>query len=309
MKTLHQHHEDFVESQKLANHSPLYQRALRYHGQRTLRWLSERYRVTRPEELTREHLEAWVRHIQASKTGKGLPLRPTSIAKQLDTDRVFFLWLATNGFVSATLPAALPRIKLPDVLPTSVLNHRQMMRLIAAVNRTTDEGVQLYAMLEFLYSSGVRVAELLGLDLEKVDLSNRQAIIWGKGSKERVVVFGESAARALETYIRAFRSLNCHDPAERAVWLDAQGHRMPYHTFRRQLQAVAERVGLTIKVSPHTFRRSFATEMVRSGANLWLIKTQMGQASIEALKPYIKLTIPDLKKTHAKCHPREKDHR
>lgn len=293
----------------MANHSPLYQRALRYHGQRLFRWLAERYRITRPEELTREHLEAWVRHVQASKTRKGLPLRPTSIAKQIDSDRVFLVWLASNGVVSATLPAALPRIKLPDVLPTSVLNHRQMTRLIAAVNRTTDEGMQLHAMLEFLYSSGVRVAELLGLDLEKVDLANRQAIIWGKGSKERVVVFGESAARALETYLRAIRSQNCHDPAERAVWLDAQGHRMPYHTFRRQLLAVAERAGLSTKVTAHTFRRSFATEMVRGGANLWLIKIQMGQTSIEALKPYIKLTIPDLKKTHAKCHPREKDRR
>jgi integrase/recombinase XerD len=272
-------------------------------------WLDERHQVVHPDTLTREHVEAWVKHVKTVTTAKGVPLRPNSVIKQIDCDRVFLLWLAAQGVVSAVIPATLPKIKPPDVLPTSVLTHQQMMRLLRAVDRTTSEGVQIHAMLEFLYSSGARVSELLGLDIDKIDLRNSQAILWGKGSKERVVAIGESAARATEAYLKAFRPTLCHDGSERALWLDRQGARMPYATFRRKLLAIAQRVGLPVIATAHTFRRSFATEMVRAGANLWLIQVQMGSASVEALRPYIKLTIPDLKKTHARCHPREKDAR
>lgn len=309
MKTLHQHHLEFLEHERLANRSPRYVRALHYHGLRFVRWLDERHQVIRPENLTRDHVDAWVKQVKATTTRKGLPLRLNSVIKQNDCDRVFLLWLAANGVVSAAIPAALPRLKANDVLPTSVLTHKQMMRLLRAVDRTTAEGVEVYAMLEFLYSSGVRIAELLGLDIDKVDLANRQAIVWGKGSKERPVVIGESAARATEAYLKAFRPTLCHDITQRALWLDRQGARMPYATFRRKLLVIAERAGLPVDVTAHTFRRSFATEMVRAGVNLWLLNQQMGSKSIEALRPYIKLTIPDLKKTHARCHPREKDDR
>ncbi len=307
MKTLLQYHAEFLEHEKLANRSPRYVRGLHYHGLRFVRWLDERHQVVRPESLTREHIEAWVKHVKAVTTGKGLPLRPTSVIKQIDCDRVFLLWLTTQGAVSSAIPAALPKIKPPDVLPTSVLTHKQMMRLLRAVDRATPEGVQIHAMLEFLYSTGVRVSELLGLDVDKVDLVNRQAVVWGKGSKERVVAIGESAARFTETYLRAFRPTICHDANERALWLDRQGARMPYATFRRRILVVALRAKLPVSVTAHTFRRSFATEMIRGGADLWPIKEQMGQASVDALRPYIKLTIPDLKKTHARCHPRERD--
>jgi len=309
MKALLQYHAEFVEHEKLANRSPLYLRGLHYYGLRFVRWLEERHNVSRPEGLTREHVEAWAKHVREIVTTKGMPLRPTSVIKLIDCSRVFLVWLSTHGAVSAVIPAALPKIRPPDVLPTSVLTHKQMMRLLRAVDRTTPEGVQLHAMLEFLYSSGVRIAELLGLDLDKVDLVNRQAIVWGKGSKERVVAIGESAARFTETYLKAFRPTLSHNVGERALWLDRQGGRMPYATFRRKLLAVAQRVGLPVNITAHTFRRSFATEMIRAGADLWPITIQMGQKSPEALRPYIKLTIPDLKKTHARCHPRERDDR
>ncbi len=307
MKTLLQYHAEFLEHEKLANRSPRYVRGLHYHGLRLVRWLDERHHVTRPESLTREHIEAWVKHVNAATTAKGLPLRPNSVIKQIDCDRVFLMWVAAQGAVSAAIPAALPATKSREILPTSVLTHKQMMRLLRAVDRTAPEGVQTHAMLEFLYSSGVRVSELLGLDVDKVDLVNRQAIVWGKGSKERAIVIGESAARFTETYLRAFRPTICRDPSERALWLDRQGQRMPYATFRRRMSAVALRAKLPVSVTAHTFRRSFATEMIRGGADLWPIKEQMGHASVDALRPYIKLVIPDLKKTHARCHPREKD--
>jgi len=309
MKTLRTYHAEFLEYEKLTGRSPTYTRALYYCVLRTLHWLEKVHGVTVPEKLTAQHLTDWTKHVTTRNTPKGTPLRPTSIVKQLDSDRAFLVWLARQGAVPTKLPDALPRIKLPDVLPTSVLTHRQMMRLLNAVPTNTSAGLQLRAMLEMLYSSGVRVAELLGLDVDHVDLGNRQAVVWGKGSKQRPVPFGDTAARHAETYLRAFRPLLLRDPTERAFWLNRSGERMPYYTFRLQLLAVAEQAGLPVQVTAHTFRRSCATELIRHDANLWLVAKMLGHASVEALKPYIKLTIVDLKKTHAKCHPREKDAR
>jgi len=309
MKTLSEYHRDFIEHQRLIGRSPTYIRSLVYCPRRLIAWLGSIHGVATPDKLTSQHLEAWGHQVSTHLTTKGLVLRPKSISKQIESDRVFILWMAEIGAVPGSLAAALPKIKLPSVLPTSVLTHRQMVRLLKAVNTTTPEGFLLRAMLEFMYSSGVRVAELLDLDIEHVDLPNHQALIRGKGGKERMVPFGDTAARYIESYFKAFRPLTQRSPGEKALWLDRSGERMPYHTFRRQLIEVADRACLSVHVTAHTFRRSFTTELIRNGANLWHVKEALGHESVETLTPYTKLTIPDLRKTHARCHPREKDSR
>jgi site-specific recombinase XerD len=274
---------------------------------RLIDWLEQRHGVTHPENMNAQVLEAWMRHMTTWQTRKGILLKPNSLTKQFDCDRVYLKWLARMGAVPAELKQVIPRQKRHRRLPTSVLNHRQMMKLLLAVDTANPEGNQLRAMLEFLYSSGVRVAELLGLDLGDIDLKNKQALVLGKGSKERMVPIGDIAAGATEAYLKAFRPLMLRDPSVKALWLDRQGVRMPYYTFRRQLLAVAEKAGLPVHVTAHTFRRSFTTELIRHGANLWHVKEALGHESVETLAPYVKLTIPDLKKTMARCHPRERD--
>jgi site-specific recombinase XerD len=182
-----------------------------------------------------------------------------------------------------------------------------MQALLQKTDTSTVDGFQLRAMEEFLYSSGVRVAELLSLDLESVDLTARTARVMGKGSKERMVPFGLTAARFLEIYLAGIRPLRLHDPHEAAVWLDRRGKRMPYPTFRRNLIATVDALGLDQKVRPHTFRRSCTTVLIRGGANIWHVKDLLGHERLETLDAYIRLEIGDLRKTHASCHPREQD--
>jgi site-specific recombinase XerD len=306
LKSLSDYLQAYLAHERTINHSPYYVRDLRSNERRLLVWLEQMHGLTRPENLTSQHLEAWTRHVSARRTAAGLPLKPNSLIKQYDCDRAFLTWLVRKGALPADFVQVLPRIKLNQRLPTSVLTHRQMMKLLRTANGTTPEANQLLAMLEFLYSSGVRVAELLGLDLSHVDIRNKQAVVLGKGSKERMVAIGVAAAGATETYLKAFRPLMLRDPSLQALWLDRQGGRMPYHTFRRQLLEVAKRAVLPVHVTAHTFRRSFTTELIRNGANLWHVKEALGHESVETLTPYIKLTIPDLKKTLARCHPRER---
>jgi integrase/recombinase XerD len=116
-----------------------------------------------------------------------------------------------------------------------------------------------------------------------------------------------SAARYLETYIRVIRPHFLHDAAETALFLNGPGNRLPYHTLRRLIHAYSEAAGLDITVTPHTFRRSCTTELLRSGANMYHVKELLGHESLETLKHYAKLTITDLKRTHRRCHPMERD--
>lgn len=307
MKTLHQYLDEFGasgEATALSRHTIRMRRHCIGH---TLRWLEERHGVRTPAQLTAAHLEAWAKFVTGRESSRGMPLRPTSVRKQFDSDRVFVHWLEKNGAVPEGLHEAVPKYKVPLLLPTSVLNHRQMERVLNGTATDTHTGFQLRAMEELLYSSGIRVAELLALDVADIDLSGRLARVMGKGRKERIVPFGLTAQRYLESFLRGIRPLLLIDPQESAMFLDRSGRRMPYHTFRRQLEEHLKQFGFGVKVTAYTFRRTCATELVRSGANLYHVKDLLGHESLETLKHYAKLTIVDLKKTHARCHPREHD--
>jgi site-specific recombinase XerD len=140
-----------------------------------------------------------------------------------------------------------------------------------------------------------------------LDLDNATAVVLGKGNKQRMVPIGKTALRLLESYLKAVRPFLLSQADERALFLNRAGQRMPYHTFRRIVHRSAEAAGLDINVTPHTFRRSCTTELIRGGANLYHVKELLGHENLGTLKHYTKLTIEDLKATHARCHPRENE--
>lgn len=306
MTTLRLQLDEYLAYARSLRRSPVHLRMLRYSVLRTLLWLEERHGVTAANQLAVSHVTAWIAVVAARRTTKGVPVKQCTVAKQLDADRTFFSWLEQAGILPSAIPAALPRVKLPDFLPSSVLAHGQMIRLLERIDVADPAGYQLRAMLELLYSSGVRIAELLGMDLDAVDLGNAMTRVHGKGDKWRIVPLGRTAVRFLEGYLKGIRPLRLREPEERAIWLGRDGHRLAYHVFRRQLEALTRDAGMPVTVTAHTFRRSCATELVRGGANLWHVKDLLGHENLETLKHYTRLTIVDLKKTHTRCHPRER---
>lgn len=129
-----------------------------------------------------------------------------------------------------------------------------MVRLLERIEVAGPSGYQLRAMLEVLYSSGVRIAELLGMDLDAVDSANATARVHGKGDKWRMVPLGRTAVRFMEGYVTGVRTLQVREPEERAIWLGRDGHRLKYHVFRRQLAELVRDAGLPVVVTAHTFR-------------------------------------------------------
>lgn len=281
--------------------------AWEYHVRAFLDWLEKTYGVRTADRLRGAHLEGWLKHLTAHRTSRGLPLKPKSINKQIESLRTFLKYLVGHGLLTRVLVESLDYVKEPRLLPTSVLNHAQVKKLMARVDTSNVEGIRDLTMLELLYSTGLRVAELLGLDIADVDLANATAIVTGKGNKQRVVPIGRTALRLSESYLKAVRPFLVRDPGQKGLFLDRFGKRMPYATFLRRLHHYSQRAGLEVNVTPHTFRRSCTTELIRGGANLYHVKELLGHETLETLKHYTKLTITDLKKTHEKCHPREKN--
>jgi len=232
-------------------------------------------------------------------------LKPSSINNQVAAVHGFLELAAKRGHVSPHLVDAISYVKKPQLLPTSVLEHKEVRALLAGIDTTTILGQRDRTILELLYSAGIRRAELLGLDLRDVDLGNAVVRVMGKGQKERMVPVGRTALRFLGSYIKAVRPVWKGSNQTEALFLSARGNRLSESALR----SVVDRHCSTasVRVTPHTFRRSCTTVMIRSNANLYHVKDMLGHESLETLKPYTKLTIQDLKKTHARCHPRERD--
>jgi len=297
---------DFLDQMRSRRFSRYTVRQNRYGTFAFLRWLADTHGVTMPERLRRSHLEAWQKHV-AAQTLKGQPLKPRTVNKYLETARNFLRYLGGQGYAARHLELALQYVKEPQVLPTSVLTHSQARRLLEHLATDTPPGYRNRTLLELLYTSGIRAGELVGLDVGHVDFANATARVTGKGQKERVVPIGRTALQFLQNYVRGVRPFLLRDPAERALFLDEQGKRLPYHTLRRLVHACAERAGVAVNVTPHTFRRSCTTELIRGGAGLYQVKELLGHERLDTIQHYAKLTIHDLKKEHRRCHPREED--
>jgi integrase/recombinase XerD len=175
--------------------------------------------------------------------------------------------------------------------------------MLQAIPTTDAVGWRDRAMLELLYSTGIWARELLGLDVAGVDLNSATAIVFDKGQKERVVPIGRTALRLLESYLKGVRPFLLKNPQEPALFLNRQGKRLPYQVLLRQVHIHAGRIGVDMSVTPHTFRRSCATEMIRAGANLYHVKDLLGHETLDTLRHYAKLNVDDLRKTLVRCHP------
>lgn len=271
------------------------------------RWLECTFEVCRADQLLPRHIEAWLRHLHAHRTAKGLPLKPGTINRQIESARGFFKYLASHGCLSPRMVDACQYVKQPQLLPSSVLTHAQVKKLLRRIDTTCPEGQRDRAMFELMYSTGVRVGELLGANVDSVDFRAATLRVLGKGRKERVVPVGRTALRYLESYLVGVRPSFTKDPNEPAMFMEGHGQRLRYHVFLRNLHRYADPLGHEFSVTPHTFRRSCTTELIRGGANMYHVKELLGHESLDTLKHYARLTILDLKKTHEKCHPREKD--
>jgi integrase/recombinase XerD len=272
-----------------------------------IRWLGDQYGISTAVEIQVEHLYEWQKYLPSKQGRQSQPIKARSVNNYIASVVGFLNYLVSQGCIQRNIPESLHYVKEPRALPGSVLSHFGIRKLLADIPDKRPRGCRNKTMLELLYTTGVRAGELLGLDVGDVDFLNATMLVTGKGNKQRVVPIGTTALLCLQNYIQNIRSRLLKDPAEKAMFLTFKGRRVPYRSFLGTVHSAARRAGITTHVSPHTFRRSFATELIRRGANMYHVKDMLGHESLNTLQQYVRLTIIDLKKTHRKYHPREHD--
>ena len=233
-------------------------------------------------------------------------MAPATISRRVAAVRGLHRFLVIEGSESddptSMVMAPRPGLRLPKALEID-----EMERLITAPEVGTPLGRRDRALLEFMYASGTRVAEVVGLDVIDIDLEDRTALVTGKGNKQRLVPIGVHAVSAIQSYLPDRRTTLAGRPDPGAVFLNARGARLSRQGVWGIVRKAAKRAGLPAdSVSPHVLRHSAATHMVQGGADLRSVQEMLGHASISTTQVYTKVSPDHLIEVYVESHPRSR---
>jgi len=298
--------EEMIENRRMLRFSEQTIRGDKSLTRKFIRFLKDKHSITDIDQLRGMHLQSYQKYLMTLKGKYGMPMRPNSMNSLITAVHVFIDFMVERGYASHKLKKDLQKVREDKLLPTSVLTHDQAKQLIASIDTNSAEGVRNRCIVELMYSAGIRGGELVGLTLDDLNLEKGIIKVFGKGSKERMVPIGQTAIKYLTNYISAIRPYQRNADQFREVFMTYRGTALKLRSLQTVISNISKAANLGVNVTPHTLRRSCATELIRGDANMYHVKEILGHESIETLKHYTKLTIVDLKQTHSTCHPRDK---
>ena len=238
-------------------------------------------------------IRAYLAHLARRKLSR------SSTARHLSALRTFFRYLIREGRVDANPARVVATPKKEKHLP-SVLQPADITLLLEQPDVDTPLGLRDRAFLELMYASGLRISELVGVDVDDIELHARLVKVRGKGSKERIVPFGSKAEEAIRRWLQKRNA----PPDESALFVNHRGARITARSVRRIFDRYVRGAALRAGVSPHTLRHSFATHLLNAGADLRAIQELLGHASLSTTQKYTHLNDWELLKVYRKAHPR-----
>jgi len=269
--------------------------------ERYLKFISEDLRIQKLNGVTLQHIEQYLEELTA------IDLSVSSIARNISSVRGFHEFAVVEDMAEAN-PAELVELpKKAKNLP-EVLDPEEISAIIEIPNRETDAGIRNAAILETLYATGMRVSELVNLELDNLFFEIGFIRVVGKGNKERLVPVGEMAQSALEHYIEVvrpkFQSNKNPQKAKNKVFLSQRGNPLSRMSIWNIVNDAAERAGIEKNVYPHIFRHSFATHLLEGGADLRAVQEMLGHSSILTTEIYTHVDRSLLHQVHKEFHPR-----
>jgi integrase/recombinase XerD len=245
----------------------------------------------------------FVAALSSVRDGQRKRYRASSVARALAAVRSFHRFLLVEGETERDPGAGAVRPKVPRGLPRP-LSVQEVGRILAAPAGETPAVLRDRAILETLYGAGLRISELVGLDVDDVDLEEGSVRAVGKGDRERLVPLGRYAREALQAYLTRGRPALASRRTRGALFLNARGGRLTRQGCARVLKACAIRAGLTKRVTPHTLRHSFATHLLEGGADVRVVQELLGHASVSTTQIYTLVTEQHLREAYFTSHPR-----
>lgn len=289
---------DYLRDQRRASGETL--RAYRNDLKQFEKFLEEEYfkgPAPGPEGLDKMAVRGFVAHLVRRGLGK------SSVARKLSAVRSFLNRAVRDGWVETSPADSVPTPRVPRPLPRT-LTVDEMFNLLDHINEDDPASLRDRAMLELLYAAGLRVSELVRLDLADLDFGSSIVRVVGKGDKERMVPFGGKAADALRRWLSGSAALRKKGAVPEAVFLNLRGGRLRDRSVRRILDRRLNEAAIHARMSPHAVRHSFATHMLGSGADLRAIQELLGHASLSTTQRYTHVSTEALMKTYDKAHPR-----
>jgi len=259
-----------------------------------LKSLSEFLREEPIEKIDYVSLRRYLAHIKEQNLSK------VSIARKIASIRSFFKFLFREGIIKSNPASSLSTPKRDKHLP-KFLDEKEIVILLESPDRETEAGLRDRSILETLYSTGIRVSELVGLDMDNIDQIGGIIKVYGKGKKERIVPIGERALQAIRDYLKARRPIA---KETKALFFNKNGGRLTDRSIRRIINKYITKASIQQKISPHTLRHSFATHMLDHGADLRSVQELLGHANLSTTQIYTHITTERLKSAYTKAHPR-----
>ena len=282
--------------------SPNTLEAYRRDLRRYAAYLAERG-IADPAAAVEDDIAGFVAHLSSSEYRPGHGYRPSSVARALAAVRSFHRFLVMEGEARADPAEGVARPKVPRNLPRP-LSVDEVAALVAAPGDDDPVALRDRAILETLYGAGLRISELVALDVDDVDLEEGSVRAVGKGSKERIVPLGRYAVRALEAYRTRSRPALAGPRTRGALFLNTRGGRLTRQGCTNIIKATARRAGIRKRVTPHMLRHSFATHLLEGGADVRVVQELLGHASLATTQIYTLVTKDRLRDVYFTSHPR-----
>jgi site-specific recombinase XerD len=298
---------EYLEIQKGC--SPLTIQRYRHYLWRFRDWLTENSPATKPEDIDLELVRKYRLYLAHLRARDGLPLERVTQSYHIIALRAFLRYL----LVQRDIPTLSPdKVELPKQSSRSVsfLNPGQIERLLNSPKISNNAGLRDRTILETLFSTGLRVSELVSLNRDQIDLERKEFGVRGKGNKIRVVFLSDTAAQWIERYLRArkdnFKPLFIRYSGAVDIQKNGEKMRLTARSIQNIVSKYAKKSGLPIEATPHTLRHSFATDLLISGADIRSVQEMLGHESIRTTQVYTHVTNRHLKEVHKAFHSKNR---
>ena len=262
--------------------------------------INKYYHINDVKKIDRAHIEAYLKKLKKNE------LTTKSIARKLTSLKSFFKYLCSIKEIDEDITKTFSSPKIEKHLP-QVLSVDEVLLILESINITTPLGLRNKALIELIYGSGLRVSELLSIEIENIHINNEYINVIGKGNKERMVPISDMACIALRNYLVNGREQLKKVLRTNKLFLNVNGTVLTRQGFFKILKKMATDVGVTTECSPHTLRHSFATHMLENGIDLRTLQKLLGHEDISTTQIYTHISQKRIKEIYAKAHPRAKE--
>lgn len=262
-------------------------------------FLDKYHDISKPKFIEKKHIEGYLKSLKKKIATK-------SMARKLTAIKVFHHFLLVEKEVETDVSKSFSAPKIEKNLP-QVLSIDEVVSILERVDKTKPLGLRNSALLELIYGSGLRVSELLDIQMEDIHLNQGYVIVKGKGEKERMVPISDMSSIALRNYIIKSRELLLKGNQLNYLFINNEGHQLSRQGFFKILKKLASDAGVKTDCSPHTLRHSFATHLLENGMDLRTLQSLLGHEDITTTQIYTHISQKRIKEIYKSAHPRAKE--